>query len=548
MMALKLTLSLLPLLFICLSAADQSQIPLSSESSTASPHRVAIIGAGAGGSSAAYHLRKFINTSSYDLPISINIFDNGPRVGGRTTTVNALDDERFPVELGASIFVKINYILYNATRDFGLKVKTELHQSSSESLYDLGVWDGSEFVFKQSSGNSWWQGYWDVAKLLWKYGVSPIRTQRLTQSTFGRFLRFYDLPTFPFSTLQKAVTQTGLLEFTSAPGDQVLSKAGISDAFARDIVQASTRVNYAQNLDQIHGLETLCCMATDGAMAVEGGNWQIFDEAVKRSKANVTLNTEIGTIMKDEADGKYHLSISTKDQEAAKLAEGYDAVILAAPYQFSKINFVPQLDYLPSSVDYVSLHVTLFTSPHILSATFFGMPADHYKHVPSTILTTLSPDSNSSSIEPHKFYSISTLQVLDLAPEGDIASPQYLYKIFSPAPLTGTLMSQLFGFEDSYANKTVTDPISDIPKEHLTWFYEKKWHSYPYEIPRTLFERIRLDGRPGSGKGIWYTSGIEPFISTMETSALMGMNVAKLIVDELEWREKETDGIEEDLR
>ena len=30
---------------------------------------------------------------------------------------------------------------------------------------------------------------------------------------------------------------------------------------------------------------------------------------------------------------------------------------------------------------------------------------------------------------------------------------------------------------------------------------------------------------------MWYTSGIESFISTMETSSLMGMNVAKLVVD-----------------
>lgn len=30
---------------------------------------------------------------------------------------------------------------------------------------------------------------------------------------------------------------------------------------------------------------------------------------------------------------------------------------------------------------------------------------------------------------------------------------------------------------------------------------------------------------------LWYTSGIEGFISTMETSSLMGRNVARLIVD-----------------
>ena len=39
--------------------------------------------------------------------------------------------------------------------------------------------------------------------------------------------------------------------------------------------------------------------------------------------------------------------------------------------------------------------------------------------------------------------------------------------------------------------------------------------------------------------GFYYTSGIESFISTMETSALMGMNVAQLIVDDFQEREAE---------
>jgi prenylcysteine oxidase / farnesylcysteine lyase len=37
---------------------------------------------------------------------------------------------------------------------------------------------------------------------------------------------------------------------------------------------------------------------------------------------------------------------------------------------------------------------------------------------------------------------------------------------------------------------------------------------------------------PELARGFYYTSGIESFISTMETSALMGMNVAQLIIDD----------------
>jgi hypothetical protein len=37
---------------------------------------------------------------------------------------------------------------------------------------------------------------------------------------------------------------------------------------------------------------------------------------------------------------------------------------------------------------------------------------------------------------------------------------------------------------------------------------------------------------PIIGRGLYYTSGMESFISTMETSALMGMNVARLMAND----------------
>ena len=75
----------------------------------------------------------------------------------------------------------------------------------------------------------------------------------------------------------------------------------------------------------------------------------------------------------------------------------------------------------------------------------------------------------------------------------------------------------------------LADPESDLsafPKDDISWLYEKVWNSYPYLHPRVTFDDPQLDWN------LWYTSGIESFISTMETSSLMGMNVARLIVDD----------------
>ncbi len=61
----------------------------------------------------------------------------------------------------------------------------------------------------------------------------------------------------------------------------------------------------------------------------------------------------------------------------------------------------------------------------------------------------------------------------------------------------------------------------------ISWYNPYIFHSYPKTSPRTTFQG------PIVGQGVYYTSGMESFISTMETNALMGKNVARLIVDDI---------------
>jgi prenylcysteine oxidase/farnesylcysteine lyase len=531
---------LLPLRLLALHL----QIPLDDTSLPPPVHRVAIIGAGAAGSSAAYYLSQY--AANCDYPVNITIYDLSTRAGGRTTTVNALDNPAYPTELGGSIFVKINHILYNAAEEFGLSTSSANSLRPQESDYSFGVWDGQQFVYKQASSNGRWSGYWDVVKLLWKYGMAPIRTQRLSKESTGKFLKMYDPPIFPFEDLTQAVEELELLEYTSTTGASVLEEGGAGGAFARDVVQASTRVNYAQNLGQIHGLEGLVCMAIEGAVAVEGGNWQIFQEMVKRSGARAVFNTLVTDIAAHEngtytVQSKHTVSenvgldphFDTADAFSASSHQAdFDAVIMATPLQFSNISFQPQLSNPPDPVPYVTLHVTLFTSPHKLSPAFFGL--EDQKAVPDAILTTLPEgldlDPGTArgvgAVGPAGFWSISTLRSIR---SNDSERTQYLYKIFSPAPVMGSWLAGVLGFE--YQNATEADPMDGIHKSDVTWALQKVWHSYPYEVPRTEFGSIRFDwGEAGS---LWYTSGIESFISTMETSALMGKNVARLVADRL---------------
>lgn len=556
------------------TAAENPQTLLREPPSQPHPHRIAIIGAGPGGSSASYYLNKFSQSAS--LPLEIAVFDSALRIGGRTTTVNALDDPRYPTELGASIFVKINHILYNATRDFGLSPQLKIYASAPDANYELGIWDGRSFVYQiatEDEGSSW-RGWWDIAKLLWKYGWSPIRMQQATKNAVGEFLKFYEEPLFPFKSLQEAVEATGLDAYTGVSGRDILQEARVSEMFSREIIQASTRVNYASNLGGIHGLETLVCMAIEGAVAVKGGNWQIFDEMVKASATKLFLNTTVTDVVKHEGKGTFRLQTTNADLDEQLTPQEYDTVILAAPYQFANVTFTPPLTREPAKVPYNSLYVTLFTSPHQLSPSFFSL--DSQADVPSSVITTLSRDLSEElgsrrgvdAVGPPGFWSISTLRTLHPDTDGTFSGPvsnaseltagsadtQYLYKIFSPAPLTGKFLSSLLDFPYVPASED-DDGLSSLPKSEITWLHEKRWDSYPYEVPRKDFENFTLHMSRSSSpfaetetethtedpesetetetRGLYYLSVMEPFISTMETSALAGMNVARLIVDQL---------------
>ena len=443
--------------------------------------------------------------------------------------MNVFDDPAEPVELGASIFVEVNRNLVSAAKEFGLSTQTIGDSRPNEALERLGIWNGRSFVYTQSEGDSFW---WGIAKLIWNYGMSPIRTKSLVSETVGNFVKMYDPPYFPFRSLSATAKELGLTEATSAIGRHFLEDHQVYAPFSTDIIQASTRVNYAQNLDQIHGLEAIVCMSTDGAMAIKGGNWQIFDSMIKASSANLLLNTSVSEIFQQD-DGTYIItsaSANESDETTDIQLEEFDTVVLAAPLQFSNVKFDPLPSNVPEKISYVQLHVTLFSSPHKLSPLAFNLPSD--TPAPEVILTTLPNDAETDSrnAAPLDFFSVSTLRsVFNPA----VPRTEYLYKVFSPEPLTSTFLSRLLGF---------TDPgsvLSDIPKSDISWVFEKVWHSYPYLPPRVTFDEIQLDAN------LWYTSGIESFISTMETSSLMGTNVARLIVDD--WMNPEKQEVQDEL-
>jgi prenylcysteine oxidase/farnesylcysteine lyase len=371
--------------------------------------------------------------------VNITVFERSSYVGGRSTTVNAYDVPGHPVELGASIFVSVNEILMNATKEFGLDLKPLADEEEHETI---GIWNGEKFVLLQTSGGWEW---WNNVKMFWKYGMSPIIANKLMKATVAKFLKLYEPPFFPFRSLSERVVELDLISATGVTGDQLLISHNVYPPFTTDIIQAFTRVNYLQNLGVIHGLETMVSMATDGATQVKGGNWQIFDRMLNASGATVYLDTAVSSLEKNS--GRY--TLTSKPAKAAGNAEAseqkFDSVVIAAPFQYSGLKLSEGLvEKTPDEIPYVQLHATLFTTPLKLDGSYFGLKPGAI--VPTTVYTTLSPSDDPTSrtdiVGKAGFFSISALRSVTHPTSG---RKEIIYKIFSSEAVTNEFLGSLFG-------------------------------------------------------------------------------------------------------
>lgn len=122
---------------------------------------VAIIGAGAGGSSTAFFIAKA--KQRYGVDIDIHVYDRNEFVGGGESLfgpvytwdfnvvkdndfVHPYDDERYrPVELGASKHYEVDQNLARAAKEFNLTRIARKRRNDG-----VGIWDGSEVLFTVS--------------------------------------------------------------------------------------------------------------------------------------------------------------------------------------------------------------------------------------------------------------------------------------------------------------------------------------------------------------------------------------------------------------
>ncbi|CAG8570761.1 15583_t:CDS:2, partial [Acaulospora colombiana] len=339
-------------------------------------------------------------------------------------------------------------------------------------------WDGEGFVFEQSSSS-----YWDLAKLLWKYGWTPVKVQRMVDSIVGKFLKTYEISE-PFFSIGSEIERLHVDIETQFNAQHYFSELkNVNQLYLQNFVEPMTRVNYGQNLGEIHVMGAFISLAPQGAKSIRGGNYQIFENFIKHSEAELRLDTEVSKITKvisienDKEVLKY--IVETKNGEL----DNFDAIVLATPIQFSKIKF-ENINVEMKEIPYVTLHVTLIAGR--VNPAYFG--CEKIEEVPQQIVTT-----NSGKTE---FLSFATKLVLE--------NGETLHKIFSHQEMSDEVLDRIF--------------------TERSWIYKKVWKSYPRLIPNQSFPRVEVDDN------FFYVNSYEPFISTMETECVSGSNIVKLLV------------------
>ncbi|KAJ3195297.1 hypothetical protein HK101_000563 [Irineochytrium annulatum] len=430
------------------------------------PRRVAIIGAGAAGSSAAYFLSKAYENNTANAP-EITVYEASDRVGGRAkmfdVPVSKEDDPMgregtvVSVETGASIFSLSNRNLV----EFAKANNLSFNEDKTPPVPPLGIFNGKEFVYQASTSPNY-----DLA----------------------------EKDELAFETVEGFLTHLELIELAEAPSREKLTELGMGELYLNELVefssgyQAATRVNYAQNLD-LNSLATCICLiaAFIPVHNIAGGNERIYEQMMVNSGAKVLLETEVTRILKRIEGGKVSYAVG----DAYGNMDEYDAVIVAVPATkaLSAISFegIPK----PVPVPFVHLHVTFVTG--VLNKSYFGVATT--ADLPRTIATTNNPSCPFNSIGVRSF----------------LANGVTVSKIFSPQPLSDDVLGQIY---------------SEIRRVDR---FEWDSYPVLTPVKRGQWPRFELEEGTTNGGGVYYVNALEAAFSAMESETVAARNVVQLL-------------------
>ncbi|XP_062817063.1 prenylcysteine oxidase 1-like [Anolis carolinensis] len=446
------------------------------------PARIGVIGAGIGGSSAAYFLRQ-----KFGKDVPIDVFERG-QVGGRLATI---DLEGKGYEAGGTVIHPLNLHMKHFVKELGLSV-VQGHGGL------LGIYNGEELVFEESG----WT-IWNFLKLLWRYGLNAIRKSMWVEETLDKFMRVYRYQAhgYAFSSnvaLLHALGGAELVQTWNQTMEESMRKAGFSQTFIHEMAAPIMRYNYGQGVGINGFVGVVAFTGVDkGLWSVEGGNQRVCSGLLQASKTHLIPGTVTSVEETTRPRGRsgetvklYEVTYeSTSGVTSSSL---YDIVVIAAPLHremanISFRNFHPPVPEFSKPYEHV---VSTFVHGNI-NSSLFGYPDPSQLQL-NDIFTTEDPKAF--------VYSISIVPPVDNDADAVASTP--VWKMFSARPLTKAQLDVLFSSYDSVESKA--------------------WLAYPHYSPPEQCPPLVIHDH------VYYVNSMEWVASAMEMGAISAKNIALL--------------------
>jgi prenylcysteine oxidase/farnesylcysteine lyase len=238
----------------------------------------------------------------------------------------------------------------------------------------------------------------------------------------------------------------------------------------------------------------MCSLAATGAAGISGGNYQIFEQFLRRSGASVHLNTNVNSILLN-ADSKNWTVATTQG------TNDYNAVILAAPFHLTDITVPHSISEQIPKQPYVHLHVTLLTTTsEYLNPTYFNLPSSSK---PARMMLTTYEGARNGGPEP-EFNSLSY--------HGLVRPGEWAVKIFSQSRMSDELLDRIFNGQVQWVFRKEVRVRFQPPIRSRLKVYQ--WDAYPKLPPTKVYPPVKL------GQGLYYVNSFEPYVNLLSISAL----------------------------
>ncbi len=276
----------------CVWGAGHPGIIVSKDDQAPHGPKVAIIGAGIAGVSAAYHL--YDQYAHVDLDITI--YEANPQVGGRIKSAKVYDGAYTfqQVETGAQSFYESDECVQSLIDETGLRRKLKPDYPVKKLI---AVWDGANFVFR-GEGDLKGSPWTDWARYAWRYGFAVNHMRKWLSEKLLLFQRLLARWEYADRNIPADIEHLGLTAELKSNAWSFLQNLTLPE-FSREVVLATTRAWLGQNLATMHGLAALAAMnpaATNSLM--NGGNHKLIERLVKLADVDLHLNSTVTKIQR----------------------------------------------------------------------------------------------------------------------------------------------------------------------------------------------------------------------------------------------------------